>query len=102
MLTKRILTGVTNGAHVSSIGTIAKEFVRILTTNTRVFARIGITTIYHLTSVENDLVLTTVLFLLPVGRQFIISVDTYHPHTTNETIIAPVAGHTANQIKRSS
>lgn len=51
---------MTHGSAITCIGAIAVEIVRALTTQTIVFARIGITSVDHLTCVENDLMLTAV------------------------------------------
>lgn len=89
---------MTNGARVPGVGTFAEEFIRILTANTVVLARIWITTIRHLTSIEDNLVLAAVLLLLPLGRQFIVTVDSYHSHAADESIVAFLSNHTTDHI----
>lgn len=79
---------------------IAEEFVRILTADTGVLARIRIAAVHHLAGVKHDFVPAAVLLFLPVGRQFVIPVDTYHSHAADETIVATHSSHAADQIDR--
>jgi hypothetical protein len=80
------LTGVTNGSSIASIAAIAEKFQRSLSTNAVVFAWIRVAFVSHMAGVKYHLAFTTILFVLPIGRQSIITVNSDQFHAANESI----------------
>lgn len=86
-LNEYILTCVAYSARISCGAAVTKELGRTLSARGAVFAWIRIAPIDCQTRIENDFILATILVLLPISRQPIVTIDRNQSHATNESIL---------------
>lgn len=88
VLARQVVVGsVADGTAVAGVGAVARKLVRVLGADARVLAGVGVAPVDHLAGVEDNFVLAAVLVFLPIGREFVVTVDLNDPHATDESSV---------------